>query len=870
MIKSTTITAILKLVLAECRGSWQRLFFFMICIAIGVGAMMSVKSFSANVADSIDREAKSLIASDIEIRGSWPLTNEELSAVKQLADGQVLIQTVVELKAMALIDTIEKQPDSSMLVELKAVPKHYPYYGNVIVTPEIPFQELLQDNSALVEESFLLKNQLQTGDYFKLGEKRLRINGVIKREPDRGINIFNLGPRVMISLETLDKTELIQQGSRVRYRTQIKIPEGVEIKPLIKKLKNSFDNTGTTIKSYRQVQPVLQESIKRFELFLGSIGVIALLIGGVGIAMIARTFLKLKLTNVAILKCLGGQTTHIFSVYLLQAMLLGLMGSLLGIAGGFCLQWFIPTGISQYFNVSITPQWAWMPALEALSLGIITTFIFSLGPLLEVRRTPPARLLRQQDETDERYDISSESKSLKNKLRLKLKSYSTCYPDRFFSVLILVLGLLVITFWQAASLKAGLLFFSGIIGAIAILLSITLGIIKLLKKINRFKKLSIRYSLSNLYRPHSQATSIVTAIGVGVMLILTVQLIQYDLLDFINKSSPDDAPNFFFIDIQPDQAKRFQNIIKEIPAARLTGLIPIIRSKLYAVAGKPIKEMTIDNVRTKRFFNREFVLTYTDTLPEENTVIKGEWWGKSTKNIPGISIEIDAAKTLGVSLGSQLTLKIQSVPITATVTSIRKVNWNNRRTNFYMILSPGSLDSVPYNFVGTVQIPKKNELELQTLVVESLPNVTAINTRQIITAIQEVLNRISVLVRALSVFTIATGLVILSGAIASTKFRRMKEAAILKTIGATKKTIAAILGYEYMVLGFISGGVGSLLSIVFSYGIDEYLVRLDWKFRPVLIIIAIAVTVFIVWSVGILSSWKILNNKPLQTLRHNI
>ncbi len=866
-MKSKTITVIFKLVMAECRGSWHRLIFFIACIAIGVGAVMSVKSFSINIANSIERESKSLIASDIEIRGSWPLSDKELKIVTQLAEGHIHVQTVVELKAMALIESAEDRPSSSMLVELKAVPKNYPYYGNMEVFPDAPFQTLLLGNSALVEKSFLVKNNLKIGDYFQLGEKRLSVSGVIKREPDRAITVFSLGPRVMISSKILDETKLIQPGSRIRYRTQVKIPEGMAVKPLVNELEMGFSGSGIRIQSYQEAQPALRESLKRFELFLGSIGVIALLVGGVGIAMIASTFLHLKLINIAILKCLGVQTLQILKVYLIQVMLLGLTGSLLGIAGGFGLQGLVASGINRYFNVVIVNQWVWKPAFEALILGMVTTFIFSIWPLLNARRTPPAMLFRQ-DDNESGLAVSTAMKPYRNKWLFILRNFNTLYPDRLPAVAILGLGLAIITFWQAGSLKAGFIFFSGMIGATAILIFITRVILKFLKRLPKPRSIASRYGITNIYRPHSQAVSIVTAVGVGVMLILTVQLIQSDLLDFINKSAPVDAPNFFFIDIQPDQVKRFKNSVKKIPEARLTDMVPIIRSRLHAVADKPIKEMKFDNQRTKRFFHRYFDLTYADTLPDENTIIEGKWWGKSEENFPTVSVERDAANTFGVSLGSQVTLNIQGTLVTPTVTSIRTVNWNNRRTNFYMILSPGSVKNLSYNFVATAQVPEEDELALQTSVVESLPNVTAISTRQILMRAREVLDRISLLVRMLSVFTIATGLVILSGAIASTKFRRMREAAILKTVGATKRAIAGILGYEYLLLGLIAGGVGSLLSILFSYGIDKHLVRLDWEFRPLPIIIAVMATVFLVWAIGLLSSWSILKNKPLQTLRH--
>ncbi len=863
-MKSRAITAIFKLVIAEYRGSWQRLSYFMICIAVGVGSVMCVKSFAENIVNSIEEESKMLIASDLEIRGSWPLTNEEFKKVKQIAERDILIQTVVEMKSMVFIEAALDRASSSTLVELKAVPENYPYYGQVETTPKIPFQKLLQGDNALVEESFLLKNNLRIGDSFRLGESNLRVSGVIKREPDRAINFFNLGPRVIISSETLKKTNLIQKGSRVRYRTQIKIPPQIELEPFAKKLKNSLANTGFSVRSHLQARPALRESIRRYESFLGSIGVIALLVGGVGVAMITRSFLDQKLKNIAILKCLGAQTYKIFSIYLIQALLLGLAGSLLGIACGFCLQWLSPAWLNKHLNLSISLQWIWKPALVSLALGMLTTFIFSLWPLLKARRVPPASLLRYGNNG---MGPSNYRELKNNKWPLKIQTFIPKDIDQWIAIGALVFGLMIITFWQAKTLKDGFIFFSGVSGAAIILIFLSRTILEILKRLPGPKNITFRYGLSNLFRGEGHTITIATTLGVGVMLILSVQLIQSDLLDFINTSGPVNAPNFFFVDIQQDQVKPFKKIIKKNSSARLTELVPIIRSRLHAVDGRPVGKMKFASARTKKFFNREFVLTFTDALPKENIVVDGKWWGKSIKNYPRVSVEVDAAKTLGVSLGSQLTLNIQGVPITATVASLRKVNWNNRRTNFYMIFSPDSLEKVYYNFVATAQVPKKEELKLQTAITQSLPNITAINTSQILAQVQEVLNRLSFLVRILSIFAITTGFVILSGAIASTKFRRLREVAILKAVGATKKNISGILSYEYIILGLMAGGMGSFLSVLFSYGMDKYLVRLDWNLRPVPVVIAVVITIFLTWAVGLFSSRNILNNKPLQTLR---
>ncbi|MBI4389483.1 MAG: FtsX-like permease family protein, partial [Nitrospinae bacterium] len=367
----------------------------------------------------------------------------------------------------------------------------------------------------------------------------------------------------------------------------------------------------------------------------------------------------------------------------------------------------------------------------------------------------------------------------------------------------------------------------------------------------------------------NQASSIITALGMGIMLALTVRLAQMDMVAMLNENAEINPPNYFFIDIQGDQKDKFVAELKRVAPESGWDLTPLIRSRLYSAGDRAIANWVFKDRREEEWFiYREFILTYTGGPPPEgNEIVAGKWWDKQGALQPQVSLEEDAARRLGAGIGSVLTMDVQGVLVSAPVTSIRRVNWRNMRTNFYMIFSPGAVAEAPATFVGTVRVAPEKELSLQDAVVKALPNVTALSVRDIAATVENVTGKLLVLVDFMSGFTIAAGLFILSGAVASTKFRRLKEAAILKTLGASRGAVAMVLGYEYAVLGVIASLVGTALALGLSWGVVEYLVEAEWRFRPAPLAAGFAAAVALTAAAGILSSLDALRNKPLETLR---
>ena len=844
---------LITLTLAELRGAWKRMTFFILCIAIGVCAVMTIKSFSNMVQETIQAQAKGLLAADIAIKGSWEQGKEDLAyQTKTLPIGTEFL-FIKELHGMVQYKTTTiPEKSGSLITELKSIPlsgPQYPFYGELKNNPDRPLQELLKGNSAVVESSFLIKTGLHLNDEFLLGKIKLKITGIVISEPDRISRAFSIGPRLFISRASLDKAGLIQPGSRIKHRTLIKIPDNIDIEKAVMLLERGLPDKTISIRTYKDMQSSLSSSIERMGQYLGALGVIALLMGGIGVAMIVRTFMAQKLDTVAIMNCLGASSRTLLKVYLFQATLVGVVGSILGIVVGFFLTYLLPSKMEGLINYQLEPSFYFIPAMQSFLLGLVTTVLFCIWPLLRAVRTRPLRLFRRNFEEEE--------------------LTTGTHKDRWVAGLTVSLGLAAMICWQAESLKRGLVFLSAFGVSIAVFAFASMLLLKVLKVLPKPGSIAIRYGMSNLKRPNSEAASIITCLGMGIMLILTVRLVQMDMLAMLNKNTEINPPNYFFIDIQKDQKETFIQVLDQVAPESDHSITPLVRSRLHSIDEKLRTNWQYkDKQREEWFINREFALTYMEgPPPKDNEIIEGQWWNKERGKNAEVSLEQDAAKRLGANIGSQLTIDIQGIPVSAEVTSIRSVNWRNMRTNFYMIFSPGALAGAPITYVATVNVSNEKELKLQNAVVKALPNVTALSTRDIVNTVESTVSKLTTLVNFMSGFAIAAGLFILSGSIASTKYRRLRESAVLKILGAKRKMVASILGFEYATLGIMAALIGILLAQGLSWAVMKYIIKSSWHLQPGIILSAFCFGVVLTITTGILSSLDVIKNKPLKTIR---
>ncbi|HET9575079.1 MAG TPA: FtsX-like permease family protein, partial [Nitrospira sp.] len=432
----------------------------------------------------------------------------------------------------------------------------------------------------------------------------------------------------------------------------------------------------------------------------------------------------------------------------------------------------------------------------------------------------------------------------------------------------------------AGSWKVGGLFIGGLSLAVVLLFVCARMLIGGLRFVPRTASLSLSYATGNVVRPGGHTAGILVAIGLSVMVIVTVSLVEQALLRQVGETRPVDAPTFFFIDLQPDQTDGFAELVKQQTGGRMPELTPLVRSRLHAINGEAVKveeereqeerrEQSKDERRKQWYLSREYVLTFLDQLPKGNEIVGGAWWQPGEHLLkPQVSIEEEAAKSLGVEIGSSLEFDIQGATIAAEVSSIRKVDWGNFSTNFYIILSPGSLDGAPVTYVATIRVPSEQEVPLQQAVVASFPNVSAIHVGDILDNFARVLDRLALAIRAVALFCVVTGGLVMAAALAATRYRRLYESVILKALGATRSLIAGAFATEYALLGLVGGVMAIGLSSALSWLVLIYIFDLSWSLHLTVLLTGLGLTVLLTMCVGLLSTFHILGQRPLAILRH--
>jgi putative ABC transport system permease protein len=720
------------------------------------------------------------------------------------------------------------------------------------------------------------------GDRLRIGQAVYTITGLIRKEPDRVANLFSLGPRVIISREGLAAAELVKPGSRVRERYLLRLPATMLVHPLLYELRGRLGGESARVTTYRDAQPRLKQFLDQLTRYLGLIGLTALFVGGIGVATTVRAFLHEKLQTIAILKTVGADSGTVVRTYLVQALLLGVIGSLAGTVLGVSLQGALPPLLAGLLSTNLLDQIEFtntltltslLPILKGLALGILTTLLFTLWPLLSIREIRPALIFRREVvKTDAAQEQDRPAWRLDWRWLLGITD-----PLRSFTAVGIAAGLAGLAIWQAGSWRIGLLFIGALaVAAIALLLAARL-LVQAIRLVPGPRSLAVRHAMSNLYRPGSQATGVMVSVGIGVMVIVAVSLLERSLIRQVGESRPTDAPTFFFIDIQPDQKVGVLRLIHEKSGDPFPEATPLVRSRLLAINGQPVKveEESVhegeskQDRRTTWYFTREYVLTSLDDLPKDNVVTKGTWWKQGQRfEKPLVSVEEEAARNLGLNIGSTIEFEIHGVTVLAEVNSIRKVEWGNFSTNFYMILSPGSLEGSPFTYVATVRVPPEKEVPLQQAVVEAFPNVTAINIGDVLESFARILDRLALAIRAIAVFCILAGMIVMAAALATTRYRRLYESAILKALGATRGLIARSFAIEYALLGMVAGLIGIVLASALSWSVLYFILDLPWALQPDVLATGFALTVLLTLTIGFLSTFRILGQRPLAVLRH--
>jgi putative ABC transport system permease protein len=834
--------------------------FVVLSVAVGVAALVGVRGLSGSFRQTLNTEARSLLAGDLSARLLRAPTPEELSkiaAIEVRSDGTIRSTWVTETVSMVSVAT-DPVP---LLVSLKAVdPAEYPFYGTAELDPAMPLGQALRGDSAVVADEFLIRLNAHVGDTLHLGGRDFRISAVLKQEPDRITAGMGLGPRVMISEASLAQTGLLAPGSRASQRLLVKLPDappkGVSVDAETAAVRTQLEAAlpDAQVMDYREGNPALTRGLDNATSILSLICLVAMVLGAIGVAMAMHAHLEQRMDMLAILKAMGADSSDLLRIFLLQTLGLGLAGGLLGVAAGVAVMAALPAAFGQLLPVHVILQFPWQSALAGLGTGLLTTLLFCLPPLLDVRAVRPVLVLRRLVEQGPSGIAGWFARWWARRLQLCIAA-------------VVIAALAGIAWALSDSPKVGAWF--------ALLFTITLVVLLVLAAaalwflrffLNRTRlhlPSSLRHGLSNLYRPGNQSAAVLAALGTGVMLILAVYLMQKDLLVDLRETASPNLPNIFLVDVRSgevDGVKAF--FAHQTGVSQQLNLIPVVIGRFVSINGQPVEQMKGQHFPIRMLESAE--LTWADAPPEGDKVTAGAWWTSSSA--AEIAVSDGVAQRLHVGVGSAVELETGGTTRTLKVAAIYRADGQHLGARVSFVLPSGLISDQPSIWYGGVHIDPKQVAAMERAFFTAYPTITVINVADVIQRIESVVDQITFVIRLLAGFSILAGLTILASSIASTRFRRMQEAVVLKTLGATRMRIVGTFSVEFSVLGLLAGSVG----VVFANLLTRVLLhRLDVGFHIAwgATLIALAGTAVLAAATGWIASYRILGLRPLQVLR---
>jgi putative ABC transport system permease protein len=850
----------------ELRSSRGKFAFVILSVAIGVAALTGVRGFSSAFRATLLLRARSIMAADIAARSNTsPTPVQQTSLDKLRADGTEM-SPVTELLSMAS-STRSLDP---LLVSLKAVdPALYPFYGSLELEPKIPLQQALTPATVAVGEDLLLRLHLQLGDTIKLGTQVFRITAVVQDEPDRLSGSFAAGPRVLLSQAALDATGLVPPGSRATRRYLFKLPAPKPGQALsdakVAALKSQLEALlpDAQITDYREANPALTKALDGATGLLSLMSLVALVLGAVGVAMAMRAHLQQRLDSIAIMKSLGAGSRQIMKIYLLQTLLLGLGGGVLGVLLGLLVQLSFPIFLAKLLHLTPSLRVDAHAVGFGLAAGVLTTLLFTLPTLISVRGIRPILILRRAVETSEGSFFE------------RLQRNAVSWLLQLGVGLVLIGGLVLLGARVSDSREIGLRFAFGIVIALLLLYGTARLMMLLLRLFLRGTRLhlpsTIRHGLANLYRPGNPSAALLAALGLGVMQIAAVYMMQRSIVNEMHVATGENLPNIFLIDMANDEVQGVRALLATQPTVKGTPeIVPVVSSRLLAIDGTPLAQLKLPHMgRAGQGLN----LTWApapDAPPPGDKVVKGKWWtaqqSADAADHPLVAIERDRAGRLNVHPGDTVTFSAQDDRFTATVAALYEADSRHAFSRAEFVFPEAVLKGLPTVWYGGVHCAPEATSELRRVLYEHFPTVTVIDVAATLETIRQVLLQITYVIQFLAAFSIFAGIVILASAIAGTKYRRIREVVVLKTLGATRSRIAAIFSIEFAVLGLIAGAVGLVFANLLARTLTRVL-HFDYNFQPWFNLgcwVAVgALTVIAGW----LASNRVLGQKPLEVLR---
>ncbi len=833
-----------RLALREMRGGLAGFYIFLACIALGTGAIAAVNSVSRAITGAIASQGQEILAGDIRFElNNREATDQERAFLASL--GKVSVST--GLRSMA------RKPDGSeqALVEVKAVDDAYPLYGSFGAEPSAPLPDLLARQAdtfgALAAPLLLERLGLKDGDQLLLGNARLTLRGTITTEPDALSEGFGFAPRLIVSREALAASGLITTGSLVEHGYKIRLDDPSTRSTLAARANREFPSAGWAIRTSDRAAPSLTENVDRFSQFLTLVGLTALIVGGVGVANAVRAFLDAKRTTIATFKCLGAPASVVTMIYLIQIMLLAVVGILIGLVIGA-----ISPFVALQFLEGVLPvpkEVTFYPSALALAalFGLLITFAFAVLPLGHAREVPATALFREQS-----FDNT------------RLPSWPYLLAA---GVALAALAALAIVSAEERFIAS--VFLAAVAGAFVLLRLVAALIAALARRSPRVNSPALRLAIGNIHRPGALTPSVVLSLGLGLALLVTLALIDGNMRRQLTGSIAEKAPNFFFVDIQGSEREGFVNILKQQAPEGTITQVPMLRGRILAFNGQDVTQMSVPPAG-RWVLRGDRGITYEDKLPSNSALTAGQWWGDNYTGEPLVSFSANEAGELGLKLGDTVTVNVLGRNITARIANFRTVQWESLSINFVMIFSPNTFRGAPHAWLATLSDPKATapqEASILRAVTNAYPTITSVRVKDAIDIVDQLVGQLATAIRAAAAVALIASVLVLAGALAAGNRARTHDAVILKTLGGTRSMLMRAFSYEYLILGAATALFALVAGGLSAWFIVSRIMRLQSVFLPDVAVLTLAVSLVLTVGIGLAGTWRILGQKAAPVLR---
>lgn len=835
---------ILKMAWRDSRASRRRLLLFSLSIVLGVAALVAIGSVGDNLRAAIDKEARGLLGADLEVSSRSKLTPEAEEFLTSLGGTQA---KEISFPSMIVFPTANNQ---TRLITLRGMEGGYPFYGSFLTEPpEASGRVRAGEPVVVLEDTLLSKFGLKPGDPVKLGTGTFTVAGALKKIPGDSTGLTAMSPRVILPLPQLESAGLLGAGSLVRFRSFFQFPEGFAVEKQVNVLKSRFRelklNTDTVAGRKRN----LGKAVESVDAFLSLVGFIALFLGAIGVASAMHVYVRQKLTTVAVLRCLGASSWQGFAVYLVQGLGIGLAGAALGTGLGVALQQVLPMVAKQWLPFDVDFAVSWRQVAQGFGAGVVICVLFTLLPLLAVRRVAPLTALR-----------SSLGDSPKSD------------PLRWLVWLLIIAAVTGFALQQTPRWQVGIGFVVALVIAFTVLTGLAAVTAWAARKFFPARAPYVwRQGVANLHRPQNRTVLLLLSLGLGTFLITTMALTRATLLAQISGTSSGGRPNLLFFDIQSDQIEQLEATLTEQKAPLLVKA-PIVTMKISRYKDRPVAEVAKDNSLNIAGWTlrREYRSSFRNSLTSSEKLVEGTFTPKvepGTEVIP-ISVEKSLMKDMQLTLGDTLEFDVQGVPMKTKVTSVREVDWRRMEPNFFLLFPEGILEGAPGFYVAATRAEQSTDsARIQQAVVTAMPNVSAIDVGLVLETLDEIFSRVELVVQLMALFTVFTGVIVLAGAVMGGRYQRLRETVLLRTLGASRKQLVRIQMVEYGVLGLLGGAVGCGLAVAANTALARWVFDTKPVLEPGTLVAATLVVTAITLFTGWLANRSITDHPPLEILR---